>query len=181
MPSLPLQVRVCDSAYIHGFRYSLNSRFSFPQIPSIQITLDSKRTAYCGRQLASTLREAIMACMNTRSADFRNAVDRLPDGAALVIQGLRWEDYEGVLEDVRNRPRLRVSYVMPWDKRKRSSYFGNDFNSGPENTSTCTQNFLAEDCLKPGVRNWIAFRVLPLFIGFCGFGGNTLVLFQCVL
>ena len=65
-----------------------------------------------------------MACMNTRSADFRNAVDRLPDGAALVIPGLRWEDYEGVLEGVRNRPRLRVSYVMPWDKRKRSSYFG---------------------------------------------------------
>jgi Uma2 family endonuclease len=51
-----------------------------------------------------------MACMNTRSVDFRDAVDRLPDGAALVVQGLHWDDYEGVLEDVRNRPRLRVSY-----------------------------------------------------------------------
>jgi Uma2 family endonuclease len=48
--------------------------------------------------------------MNTRSAAFRDAINRLPDGAALVFQGLHWDDYEGVLEEVRNRPRLRVSY-----------------------------------------------------------------------
>lgn len=50
-----------------------------------------------------------MACMNSRIAGFSEAVERLSNGEALVIQDLQWDDYEAVLEDLQER-HLRVSY-----------------------------------------------------------------------
>jgi Uma2 family endonuclease len=51
-----------------------------------------------------------MASMNTRTADLCEAIEHLPDGSTLVIHDLQWDDYEELLEDLRSRPRLRVSY-----------------------------------------------------------------------
>ena len=48
--------------------------------------------------------------MSARSTDYREAVDHLPEGATLVLQDVPWEDYEQLLEDLADRPRVRVSY-----------------------------------------------------------------------
>ncbi len=48
--------------------------------------------------------------MSTRSADYMEALDRLPDGAALVVQDVPWEDYEELLENLLSRPGVRVTY-----------------------------------------------------------------------
>src|SRR5207253_10587203 len=48
--------------------------------------------------------------MSTRSIDYRDAVDHLPEGAALLVQDVSWEDYEHLLDDLADRPGLRVSY-----------------------------------------------------------------------
>lgn len=48
--------------------------------------------------------------MSTRTADVLDAIQRLPDGATLVLQELEWNEYERLLEDLADRPRLRVSY-----------------------------------------------------------------------
>jgi Uma2 family endonuclease len=50
-----------------------------------------------------------MACMDHRIDDFCEAAERMPYGAALVMQGLSWDDYERVLEDLQER-HLRISY-----------------------------------------------------------------------
>ena len=34
------------------------------------------------------------ACMSTRTADYWDAVEHLPDGATLVIHDFSWDDYE---------------------------------------------------------------------------------------
>jgi Uma2 family endonuclease len=49
-------------------------------------------------------------CMSTRTADYRDGVEHLPDGATLVIYDFSWDDYERLLDDLSDRPRLRVSY-----------------------------------------------------------------------
>jgi Uma2 family endonuclease len=38
------------------------------------------------------------------------AIQHLPDGATLVLHGFDWDDYERLLEDLAERPHLRVSY-----------------------------------------------------------------------
>jgi Uma2 family endonuclease len=48
--------------------------------------------------------------MSTRSSDYKEAVDHLPEGAMLVLQGVSWEDYEQLLEDLIDRPGVRVTY-----------------------------------------------------------------------
>jgi Uma2 family endonuclease len=48
--------------------------------------------------------------MSTRSVDYRDAVDHLPNGASLVFQDVSWEDYEALVEDLWDRPGLRVTY-----------------------------------------------------------------------
>lgn len=48
--------------------------------------------------------------MSTRSIDYRDAVDHLPNGASLVFQDVSWEDYEALVEDLWDRPGLRVTY-----------------------------------------------------------------------
>ena len=48
--------------------------------------------------------------MSTHTADYLDAIQHLPEGATLVIQQFSWDDYERLLEDLRNRPHLRVTY-----------------------------------------------------------------------
>ena len=48
--------------------------------------------------------------MSTRTADYLDAIEHLPDGATLVLHRFSWDDYERLLEDLRERPHLRVSY-----------------------------------------------------------------------
>lgn len=53
---------------------------------------------------------AYNASVGIRTADYLHAIERLPDGASLVIHRFGWDDYERLLEDLRERPHLRVSY-----------------------------------------------------------------------
>jgi len=49
--------------------------------------------------------------MSTRSVEYREAVDHLPNGASLVFHDVSWEDYERLVEeDLADRPGLRVTY-----------------------------------------------------------------------
>ncbi|MBI4262785.1 MAG: hypothetical protein HY657_00265 [Acidobacteria bacterium] len=48
--------------------------------------------------------------MSTRVADYREALEHLPAGATLVFRDVGWEEYERLLEDLRERPGLRVTY-----------------------------------------------------------------------
>ena len=48
--------------------------------------------------------------MSTRSADYRECIDHLPAGAMLVLQEVSWEAYEQLLEDLSERPGVRVTY-----------------------------------------------------------------------
>jgi Uma2 family endonuclease len=48
--------------------------------------------------------------MSTRSADFRQAVDHLPAGGTLVVQDVSWEAYEQLLDELADRPGVRVTY-----------------------------------------------------------------------
>ena len=48
--------------------------------------------------------------MSTQTAEYREAVDHLPPGGMLVFQHVSWEDYEKLLEDLADRPGVRVSY-----------------------------------------------------------------------
>jgi Uma2 family endonuclease len=48
--------------------------------------------------------------MSTRSIDYRDAVDHLPEGAALLLQDVSWDDYEQLLNDLADRPGLRLTY-----------------------------------------------------------------------
>ena len=50
------------------------------------------------------------AHMSTRSTDYLDAIEHLPEGSTLVIHQVPWDDYERLLEDVSERPSLRVSY-----------------------------------------------------------------------
>ena len=45
-----------------------------------------------------------------RMAYLDGALEHLPDGATLVVHQCEWEEYERLLEDLRDRPHLRVSY-----------------------------------------------------------------------
>jgi Uma2 family endonuclease len=48
----------------------------------------------------------------TRAAhdEVLDATAHLPDGATLIVPQFDWDDYERLLEDLTERPRLRVSY-----------------------------------------------------------------------
>lgn len=48
--------------------------------------------------------------MGTRITDYREAVDHLLGGAVLVIQDVSWDDYEELLEQLADRPGVRVTY-----------------------------------------------------------------------
>jgi Uma2 family endonuclease len=48
--------------------------------------------------------------MRTLTADYREAIEHLPDGLTLIIPQVGWDDYEGLLKDLADRPHLRLSY-----------------------------------------------------------------------
>jgi Uma2 family endonuclease len=48
--------------------------------------------------------------MSARTTDYLDAIEHLPDGTTLVIPQSSWDEYERLLEDLRDRPHLRVSY-----------------------------------------------------------------------
>jgi Uma2 family endonuclease len=48
--------------------------------------------------------------MGIPTAGYLEAIDHLPDGATLVLHQFGWEDYERLIEELQDRPRLRVSY-----------------------------------------------------------------------
>ena len=48
--------------------------------------------------------------MSTTIADYREALDHLPPGATLIVQDVSWEDYERFLEELADRPAVRVTY-----------------------------------------------------------------------
>jgi len=57
----------------------------------------------------ATPERAYNAAMRTHT-DFREAVDHLPEAAVLVLDGITWEEYEQVLEDLDEHPGVRVTY-----------------------------------------------------------------------
>ena len=48
--------------------------------------------------------------MSASIADYRDSVDHLPEGATLVAHDVSWEDYERLLEELADRPAVRVTY-----------------------------------------------------------------------
>lgn len=48
--------------------------------------------------------------MGALVADCRDSIARLPQGTSLVIHQISWDDYERLLEDLMQRPMVRVSY-----------------------------------------------------------------------
>jgi len=44
------------------------------------------------------------------AAAHREAIERLPEGATLILQQVGWDEYEQLLADLAERPDLRVSY-----------------------------------------------------------------------
>jgi len=48
--------------------------------------------------------------MSTRSAEYLDAINHLPTGAILVVPGVGWDQYEDLLNDLVDRPGVRVSY-----------------------------------------------------------------------
>lgn len=50
------------------------------------------------------------APMSTRSRDYLDTIEHLPEGATLVLQQFSWDDYERLLESLIDRRNLRISY-----------------------------------------------------------------------
>jgi Uma2 family endonuclease len=48
--------------------------------------------------------------MSTATVDYLDAIAHLPAGATLLLPRVSWEEYEALLSDLTDRPRLRVSY-----------------------------------------------------------------------
>src|SRR5258706_8730648 len=67
-----------------------------------------------GRPPAAGLRyyaliRTIMRNMSTRTTDYLDAINHLPEGASLVFHDVTWDDYEKLLDDLAER-HFRVSY-----------------------------------------------------------------------
>lgn len=48
--------------------------------------------------------------MATLAAAYRDAIERLPEGATLIVHHVGWDEYEHLLENLAERPDLRLSY-----------------------------------------------------------------------
>jgi len=48
--------------------------------------------------------------MSTRTAEYKDAIEHLPDGSTLIVSGVSWEEYEDLLDDLADQPAVRVSY-----------------------------------------------------------------------
>ena len=69
--------------------------------------------------------------MHMLHSDIREAVDHLPEGALLVVKGVSWQDYEQFLDDLEDRPGVRVTYddgkleiVSPLSEHEEYKRFG---------------------------------------------------------
>ena len=53
-----------------------------------------------------------MLFMSTRTPDYLEAIEHLPQGSTLIFYQVEWDDYERLVEDLAaaSRPNLRVSY-----------------------------------------------------------------------
>ena len=51
-----------------------------------------------------------MRIMSERITEFRRAIDYLPESAILVLQDVEWEEYESLLENLEDRPGVRLTY-----------------------------------------------------------------------
>lgn len=52
----------------------------------------------------------IILGMSARSESYGEAIDHIPPGSMLVIPRASWDEYEQLLDDIRDRPGLRVTY-----------------------------------------------------------------------
>jgi Uma2 family endonuclease len=50
--------------------------------------------------------------MTTQNAQYRGVVDHLPSGGILVLHDVTWESYEQLLEDLWDRPGVRLTYDL---------------------------------------------------------------------
>jgi Uma2 family endonuclease len=48
--------------------------------------------------------------MSAHTLDFLEAIEHLPEGAMLRLENISWDEYEQLLEELGDRPGLRVSY-----------------------------------------------------------------------
>src|SRR5213593_449658 len=48
--------------------------------------------------------------MSTRTAEYIEAIEHLPEGSTLIVPGVSWEQYEDLLNDLADHPAVRVSY-----------------------------------------------------------------------
>jgi len=48
--------------------------------------------------------------MTPRTAEYIQAIERLPEGSTLIVSGVSWEDYEDLLDDLDERRAVSVSY-----------------------------------------------------------------------
>jgi Uma2 family endonuclease len=48
--------------------------------------------------------------MSTRTGEYRDAIEHLPDGSTLIVPGVSWEEYEDLLDQLSEQPAVRVSY-----------------------------------------------------------------------
>lgn len=48
--------------------------------------------------------------MGTRVVPYAEAISHLPAGAVLVLSGVGWDEYERLLEELADRPGVRISY-----------------------------------------------------------------------
>ena len=75
-----------------------------------------------------------MTSMNLQATDeILQAAEHLPGGATLVVPQVAWDDYERLLQDLAERPRMRVSYdcgrleiVSPLPEHEEYADFLND-------------------------------------------------------
>ena len=65
----------------------------------------SLRTGFPGKRLWPDNSD-----MSTSITDYRQAIDHLPEGTTLVVHDVSWEDYERLLEELADRPAVRVTY-----------------------------------------------------------------------
>ena len=80
-----------------------------PRIFNTSSSPELARRLHYARQIWRT--PAIITPMTSRvTDDILDATEHLPDGATLVVPQVVWDDYERLLEQLAERPHLRVSY-----------------------------------------------------------------------
>ena len=48
--------------------------------------------------------------MSARISEYKEAVDHLPEGGTLVFRNVSWDDYEQLLNELADRPGVRITY-----------------------------------------------------------------------